>query len=369
MIPGPPPSAIDFPSTSPASPTPNTERWQSLQPTVSRSQMTPETSVIVPTHNRLPYLRECLAALAAQTFPAERMEVVVVADGCTDGTEAALAEAAYPFEMRVLTQPGSGPSTARNRGADAARAPLLLFLDDDVVPSEALVAAHVGAHEGGEDTIAVGPYPLDPPRPGDFLMEVLHGYWVRKLDELASPDHRPDFRDVVSGNLSLSSSLFRRVGGFDPAFTRLEDYELGVRLFSIGVRYVYVPEAHARHLETTDLARSLDTTRRAGCAEVQMARAHPHVTPHLRLAKGDPIAALALRAPAAASGLARVGLGLLAVASRMRMRPLWRSIYGRLKLLAYWKGVAEEAGSPAAWEGLVREASARTTREPTTVRV
>jgi GT2 family glycosyltransferase len=326
--------------------------------------MPPEISIIVPTHNRLPYLRECLGALARQTFPAGRMEVVVVADGCSDGTGAALAEAAYPFSLSVLSQPGSGPSTARNRGAEAARAPLLLFLDDDVVPSEGLVAAHVGAHLGEEPTVAVGPYPLDPPRPGDFLMEVLHGYWVRKLDELASPDHRPDFRDVVSGNLSLPASLFRRVGGFAAAFTRLEDYELGVRLFDLGIRYVYVPEAHARHLETTDLARSLDTTRRAGRADVQMARTHPHITPELRLAEGDAMAALAFRAPATARGLARLGLGVLSLASRLRVRAVWRPVYGRLKLLAYWKGVSEEAGSRAAWEELSTGPVPTTAGEP-----
>ena len=47
----------------------------------------PQLSVIVPTYNRLPILKKCLAALAAQTLPAQNFEVIVIDDGSSDGTE------------------------------------------------------------------------------------------------------------------------------------------------------------------------------------------------------------------------------------------------------------------------------------------
>jgi glycosyltransferase involved in cell wall biosynthesis len=47
---------------------------------------TPMVSVIIPTHNRQMYLRLTLDALARQTYSVDRFEVVVVLDGCSDGS-------------------------------------------------------------------------------------------------------------------------------------------------------------------------------------------------------------------------------------------------------------------------------------------
>src|SRR5262249_30663111 len=90
-------------------------------------------SVVVPTHQRRALLLRVLEALGAQTLPRDRYEVVVVCDGCVDGTaEAARAwasarPAAGSFALSVLEQPNAGAAAARNRGARAATAPLFLF--------------------------------------------------------------------------------------------------------------------------------------------------------------------------------------------------------------------------------------------------
>jgi GT2 family glycosyltransferase len=293
---------------------------------------------------------QCLDALAAQDFPANGMEVIVVADGCTDGTEAALADVSFPYPLHVLTQPGSGASVARNNGARAAVAPLLLFLDDDVVASAGLVAAHVRAHADAGRLVTVGPYPLDEPAARDFLAEHLHDYWERKIQEMASRRAEVEFRDIVSGNLSVSAEVFAEVGGFSPRFNRLEDYELGIRLLAAGVRYEFVQDAHARHLETTDLDRSLRMTRRTGSADTLMAALHPHVLPQLRLARCDRVGWFVLQMPKLSISLAAVGRRLLPVAERLRMRGAWELLYARIKLHAYWQGVADNVGSYREWQ-------------------
>ena len=71
-------------------------------------RMMKHVSIIIPTHNRLPSLRLCLAAIAAQTYPVANLEVIVVADGCSDGTEDELSRATFAFELRVIRQSSSG---------------------------------------------------------------------------------------------------------------------------------------------------------------------------------------------------------------------------------------------------------------------
>ena len=79
-----------------------------------------ELSVIIPTYNRKESLLRTLNALNRQTFPSERFEVVVISDGSTDGTPAAIAEVAMGFTLRFVEQANQGPSVARNHGARLA---------------------------------------------------------------------------------------------------------------------------------------------------------------------------------------------------------------------------------------------------------
>ena len=80
--------------------------------------MRPRISVVIPTHNRRDSLLRLLRALREGTYPHERFDVVIVADGCTDDTVAVLHRTPFPFAMRVLEQsPGHGAGAARNLGA------------------------------------------------------------------------------------------------------------------------------------------------------------------------------------------------------------------------------------------------------------
>lgn len=312
--------------------------------------MTPDVSVVIPTHNRLPYLRQCLAALAAQRFPLDRLEVIVSADGCSDGTEAALAEASYPFRLDVLSQSASGAASARNRGAEAARGPLLLFLDDDVIASPGLVEAHVCVHAQEERRVVVGPYLLDKPEPGNFHAKALYLFWKQTFDTLADPEHLPTYQDVLGGNLSLAKTTFVQTGGFDPRFACVEDPEYGLRLLAAGFRFTFAVNARARHLETTDLIRSFQRARQEGYAHVQLCELHPKALSTLPVAHVDLAAQwLTLRAPKLGERAAITATALLRGSEQLQLQWLWNRLYKKIGLYWYWRGVADNVGNPEGW--------------------
>lgn len=85
----------------------------------------PVISIIIPAHNEEKYLGDTLRSLRAQTYP--YFEVIVVANGCTDGT----VDVARPHCDRVIDLPERGLGKARNTGAAKARGELLVFLDAD----------------------------------------------------------------------------------------------------------------------------------------------------------------------------------------------------------------------------------------------
>ncbi len=120
--------------------------------------MSPDVSVVIPTFNRRAQLERTLVGLAAQTDLEHEVEVIVVSDGSTDGTDDWLRSGAAPLPVSACYQPNSGPAAARNHGVSAARGSLVLFLDDDVVPAPDLVSTHVHHHRSlDDDLVVVGP--------------------------------------------------------------------------------------------------------------------------------------------------------------------------------------------------------------------
>ncbi len=116
----------------------------------------PAISVVIPTFNRLARLQRVLEALSRQTLDERQFEVVVVSDGCTDGTDEYLASTT-PLSVVHGRQDNAGPGAARNHGVRLAGGRLILFLDDDVIATPTLVERHLQAHGDSTSTVVIGP--------------------------------------------------------------------------------------------------------------------------------------------------------------------------------------------------------------------
>jgi glycosyltransferase involved in cell wall biosynthesis len=92
--------------------------------------MTPFISVIMPAYNSERYIADAIGSLLSQT--AVEVEVIVVSDGSTDGTERIVETMAMREpRIRLLVEKHCGVAAARNVGLAAARANLITFLDSD----------------------------------------------------------------------------------------------------------------------------------------------------------------------------------------------------------------------------------------------
>lgn len=90
----------------------------------------PEVSIILPTYNRLQFLRAAVGSVFAQTF--SDWELIVADDGSAGETAAYLAELADQPRITVVRLPHSGnPGAVRNAALSAARGALVAFLDSD----------------------------------------------------------------------------------------------------------------------------------------------------------------------------------------------------------------------------------------------
>jgi len=201
-------------------------------------------SVIVMTFNRPGPLRRCLESLAAQTLPSEQFEVVLV-----DASDVPVVDIAAEFSGRLrlvhLPGPNLGVAGNRNRGADAASAELLAFLDDDCVAHrtwlERLVAAArenpVALIGGGvENPHAENAYAAA----GQVITAVVDSFFNQ-------PGQEPRFFPGL--NFAVERAAYLAIGGCDAGFGRLaaEDRDFIDRWRTSGRRLVACPEAIVRH--------------------------------------------------------------------------------------------------------------------------
>ncbi|MEB3352587.1 MAG: glycosyltransferase family 2 protein [Cyanobacteriota bacterium] len=201
-------------------------------------------SVVIPTYNRLPILRQCLRALEQQRLgpPLEGYEVVVVDDGSTDATVAWLQQqrAELPH-VRLFEQEHGGAAAGRNLGVEQARGDVIVFIDSDLVVTDGFLLSHATALEA------------DWRRRGD-RRSFTYGAVINTANFEAPTSERHKLRDLswayfATGNVAIERQLLLRAGLFDTGFRLYgwEDLELGERLRRLGVRLVRCPAAVGYH--------------------------------------------------------------------------------------------------------------------------
>lgn len=218
------------------------------------------TAVVVPARNCPSTLQRVLLALSASDLPRDQWQLIVVDDCSTDAT----AEIADPFADLVIRLTGGphGPAFARNHGAAATTAPVVIFIDADVCVHRDTVRRLVDALEHGVDDcpnapVAVfGLYDTHPAAPGvvSQYRNLLHHYvhWTSA----------GDVDTFWAGCGAVRRTAFIAAGMFDEQrFPRpqIEDIELGYRFGDRGERILILPEVQGTHLKRWTLGRMLAT--------------------------------------------------------------------------------------------------------------
>lgn len=85
-------------------------------------------SVVIPLYNKAPHIEATLRSVLSQRLAP--VEIIVVDDGSTDGGDCLVSGFSH-LGVRLIRQPNSGPSAARNVGVAAASAAYVAFLDAD----------------------------------------------------------------------------------------------------------------------------------------------------------------------------------------------------------------------------------------------
>jgi GT2 family glycosyltransferase len=302
----------------------------------------PAVSVIVPTiAKRRDVLARCLRALADQesTVP---FEVLVVEDAARPSFTA--VDTPPGLRLRILASGGHGPAAARNLGAAEASAPLLLFLDDDMVADPHLVETHIARHQAPGARVVVGAYPARPVRRTLVAIDAAR-WWADFFDGLDQAIAH-SFTSALTGNLSVRAETFAVIGGFDERFgsQRREDWEWGLRVRGAEVPIEFEPEAVAHHEYSLDSGGRLDAARREGYGDWLIVQSAPEAVAALPLGR--------LRSPSrleplrktmiglADSGPARgVLLVLLNLLESIRLRRLWSRLFQWTQAIAYWRGL------------------------------
>lgn len=199
----------------------------------------PLVSVIIPAYNVAPYIGETLDSLLAQTYT--DYEVVVINDGSTDETEAAVAPYRARFGERMLyqRQANNGSASARNAGLRSARGRYIALLDGDDVWEPEFLAKMLALLESdlSFDLVFPNAWFLGSPR-----------YSGREYQSVYPASEPVTFERVlrrecyIFGLVLFKRDLLDTVGYYDEELGMSEDFDLWLRMLQHGCRFGFTRE-------------------------------------------------------------------------------------------------------------------------------
>ncbi|MFP4346334.1 MAG: glycosyltransferase, partial [Anaerolineales bacterium] len=235
---------------------------------MSTSARRPEYSVIVPAYQAADVVGACVEALAQQSLPRPRYEILVVDDGSTDET-AVVARAAGADRVFVIAH--GGPAAARNAGIEAARGAILLFTDADCLPARDWLLRMTAPFKAPGVSGVKGAYRTEQQ---EIVARLAQCEFEERYDLLARQE-TIDFVDAYAA--AFRRSALDEGGTFDVAFTQAnnEDVDLSYRLAEAGHRLVFNREAVVYHRHPASWWRYLRVKTRRGYWRMLVYRMHP----------------------------------------------------------------------------------------------
>ncbi|MFH0814989.1 MAG: glycosyltransferase [Candidatus Falkowbacteria bacterium] len=171
----------------------------------------PLVSIIITTKNEEKNIENCLASIKSQTYPVDRIEVIVVDNSSSDKTK----EIALKYTDKVFNK-GPERSAQRNFGVEKSAGEYFLYLDADMILQPGIIDECVSLTQ--KDVGIVGLY----------VPEIVTGakFWseVRRFE-------RSFYHSTVIDCVRfIKRKTFIEVGGFDETMTGPEDWDLDKKL-------------------------------------------------------------------------------------------------------------------------------------------
>jgi GT2 family glycosyltransferase len=193
-----------------------------------------------------------LAALAAQDYPRDRFEVIVVDDASPKPLHSLVDAMQDRIRARLIRQErNAGPSAARNAGAARAQGRLIAFTDDDCAADPGWLRAFANALVSHPDNLH-----------GGRVVNALHDNFFAATSQLIHDTGHAHFNVdptdatfFASNNMACAKSALFAAGGFDESFRASEDRELCDRWRRRGGKLSFVPDAIIQHAHDLTLRR------------------------------------------------------------------------------------------------------------------
>ncbi|MRJ45158.1 glycosyltransferase [Idiomarina loihiensis] len=203
-------------------------------------------SIIIPTYKSTDLLKKCLALIEQQTYKKELFEVIVV----NNDPDKALVLPSYNINLTVYLEKKKGSYAARNAGVNKAKGEILVFTDDDCMPSvnwlEEIDSWY--SHERCQEkcsSILVG------------QVDMVHSEGIEAhrwnvwecYDYLfgINQDIYAKRNEGATANLSVSRRVFHDLGGFNDQMLSGGDGDFCQRAFKSGYSIKYDPSILVRH--------------------------------------------------------------------------------------------------------------------------
>ena len=237
----------------------STDAAPSRRPQLHEGQW-PTCSVVVVTYEGRDYLERCLGSLRELDYPADRVEVLLVDNGSTDGTVEYVREA-FPEVRLVENDHNTGFSPAVNQGARLAGGELLALLNNDAEADPQWLRSAAQVLRMEESVACVASKILREDRTtldyaGGQMAFYGHGFAKGNRQPDDPADHTPRPTLFASGGaMVVRRDVFLEAGAFDASyFAFFEDVDFGWRLWVLGheVRYVPTSVVHHRHHGTIE---------------------------------------------------------------------------------------------------------------------
>ncbi len=207
----------------------------------------PTISVIIPTYRREQVLLDTLESVARLLLPGDEILVVDQTPLHEPATEEALRRLAALGTIRWYRRSRPSQCEAMNAAACLATGEILLFLDDDIIPSRELLEAHRAALSGPDAPPATCGQVLQPWDAGP--VETVRDF---DLGFSLAYDKPCEILSLIACNFAMRRETYFQVGGMDENFigsNYRNDAELGHRIFlRTGRKVAFIPGAMLRHL-------------------------------------------------------------------------------------------------------------------------